>query len=278
MRQFLPKVRVLIAIASLAYGFSIPQGHAQQAGGFVIEIPEVRNYAALAVGSLPDYMGSDEYTVGIAPAGLIKFGNSERYARLIATELSANLLDSKEWALGPVLNYRFERSDVEDQLVDRMRDVDGTLEAGLFAGWSWISEIDLRHRFATSVQFLNDIGDEHDGFLANISVRYFQPVSRPLTLSVGANLTYGSSDYTKTYFSVDADNAARSGLRQFDADSGLRDIRVPIMAVWSFSPKWHLAGGLIYSRLLGDAADSPVTNDRGSENQFFFGVGLAYAW
>ena len=177
-----------------------------------------------------------------------------------------------------MLNYRFERANVEDDQVDRMRDVDGAVEAGLFAGWTWHGGRDPRHRFTTGVQFLQDVTDKHDGFTANISARYFQPVSRPLTLSIGAALTYGNSDYMETYFNVDADNASRSGLRQFDADSGLRDFRVPLMAIYSFSPKWHLAGGLIYSRLLGDAADSPVTDDRGSENQLYIGLGIAYAW
>ena len=73
-------------------------------------------------------------------------------------------------------------------------------------------------------------------------------------------------------------DAGRSGLSQFSADGGLRDIRVPLMAIFSFSESWHLAGGVIYSRLLGDAADSPVTSDRGSKNQFFVGAGVAYAW
>jgi outer membrane protein len=58
----------------------------------------------------------------------------------------------------------------------------------------------------------------------------------------------------------------------------LRDIRVPLVAIFSFSEKWHVAGGVIYSRLLGDAADSPIVDNRGSEDQFFAGIGIAYAW
>ena len=50
------------------------------------------------------------------------------------------------------------------------------------------------------------------------------------------------------------------------------------MAIFSFSENWHLGGGVIYSRLLGDAADSPVTDKRGSRDQFFAGIGIAYAW
>ena len=115
-------------------------------------------------------------------------------------------------------------------------------------------------------------------FWSRGSLRYFKPVLKPLTLSIGTTLTYGNSDYMETYFGVDPGNAARSGLSLFRADGGLRDVRVPLMAIFSFSENWHVGGGVIYSRLLGDAADSPVTDDRGSKNQFFVGAGLAYAW
>ncbi len=82
----------------------------------------------------------------------------------------------------------------------------------------------------------------------------------------------------QTYLGVDASNVGSSGLSTFRASSGIRDVRFPIMAIWSFSPKWHLVGGLVYSKLLGDASDSPVTNNRGDDNQFYAGIGVAYAW
>jgi outer membrane protein len=276
MRRITQFAVVLTAVAIFA-GFG-QRAQAQQAGGIVFELPEIRNYVAGAVGIVPDYMGSDDYTFGGAPAGLIKFGSSERYARLVVTELSVNVLNSRTWSLGPVLNYRLARDDVDDDAVDRMRDIDGTVEAGLFGGWTWIGDDDPRHRFTATAEFLYDVGDTHDGYLISAGARYFQPVTRPLTLSIGATVTYGSSDYMQTYFGVDSNNAARSGLSQFSAGSGLRDVRIPVMAIYSLSPNWHLSGGLIYSRLLGDASDSPVVDDRGSSDQLYAGLGVAYAW
>jgi outer membrane protein len=276
MRRITKFAVVLTAVAIFA-GFG-QRAQAQQAGGVVFELPEIRNYVAGAVGIVPDYMGSDDYTFGGAPAGLIKFGSSERYARLVVTELSVNVLNSRTWSLGPVLNYRLARDDVDDDAVDRMRDIDGTVEAGLFGGWTWIGDDDPRHRFTATAEFLYDVGDTHDGYLISAGARYFQPVTRPLTLSIGATVTYGSSDYMQTYFGVDSNNAARSGLSQFSAGSGLRDVRIPVMAIYSLSPNWHLSGGLIYSRLLGDASDSPVVDDRGSSDQLYAGLGVAYAW
>jgi outer membrane protein len=270
---------IAVALMALAIFSGLGQrAHAQQAGGLVFDFPEIRNYVALTVGIVPDYMGSDNYTAGLAPAGLWKLGSSERFVRLVVTELRLNVLDSRGWQLGPVVNYRLARDDVDDDAVDRMRDIDGTFEAGVFVGRTWIGRKDPRHRLSTSVQFLHDVGDEHGGYLVSASARYFRPVARPLTLSIGTTLTYGSAGYTQTYFGVDSNDAALSGLSQFSAGGGLRDVRVPVMAIYSFGPSWHLAGGLIYSRLLGDASDSPIVDKRGSSDQLFAGLGLAYAW
>ncbi len=268
---------VILTVIGLSVGLS-QRAQAQQAGGIAFEFPEIRNYVAGAVGIVPDYMGSDDYTIGAAPAGLMKFGNSDRYARVLVTELSVNVIDSRAWNFGPVLNYRLARDDVDDDAVDLMRDIDGTIEVGVLGGWTWIGDDDPRHRFNVSAEVLYDVGDTHEGYLVSVGARYFQPVTLPLTLSIGATATYGSDDYMQTYFGIDSDNAARSGLSQFSAGGGLRDVRIPIMAIYSLSPNWHVTGGLVYSRLLDDASDSPIVDDRGSSDQIFAGLGVAYAW
>jgi outer membrane protein len=265
-------------LATGALVAAAPPALAQQAGGVAVELPEVRNFVGLGAGILPDYTGSNDYTAGAAPVGLMKLGESERYVRLVATELYLNLIDDKSWSFGPVVNYRWGRSDVQDNVVDRMQDIDGTAEAGLFAGWSWIGEDDPRHRLNLGVEVLHDVGSVYDGFVASASARYFHPVSRPITLSLGVATTYGDEDYMETYFGVDAADAGRSGLPRFSAGDGIRDVRISPMMIFSLSPNWHLAGGVIYSRLVGDAADSPVVDNRGSEDQLFAGVGVAYAW
>ena len=69
---------VILTVIGLSVGLS-QRAQAQQVGGVVFEFPEIRNYVAVGVGVVPDYMGSDDYTVGAAPAGLMKIGSSDRY-------------------------------------------------------------------------------------------------------------------------------------------------------------------------------------------------------
>jgi outer membrane protein len=55
-------------------------------------------------------------------------------------------------------------------------------------------------------------------------------------------------------------------------------VRGWLLGIFHLSRKWHPAGGVLYSRLLGDASDSPIVSDRGSKNQWIFGAELVYGW
>jgi MipA family protein len=267
----------IFALAALS-GFYPRPGFAQQSLDLSIETPGVRNFVGGALGAAPDYVGSNDYTLGIAPAAKVYFDASERYVRLIATELSANLLDSKTWSFGPLLNYRFGRSDVGDEVVKRMDDLDGAVELGGVGGWTWVGPSDPRQRLNLSLQYQHDVSGTHDGYLITPAVRYWHPVSRPVTISVGVSTTYGSKNYTSKYFDVTPADSARSGLPVFTASSGIRDVRISPVMIYSLSQQWHLSAGLIYSRLVGDAADSPIVATRGSADQLFGGLGVVYAW
>jgi outer membrane protein len=258
--------------------FSSPSS-AQTAGGLAIEVPDINNFVGGGIGIVPDYVGSDDFTVGIAPMARFQIGGGERYAKLTISELTVNVLDNKTWSLGPLLNYRMGRDDdVDDSVVKRMREIDDSLEVGVFGGWTWISDQDPRNRFGATLAAKQDVSDGHDGYLFDASVRYFHPISRSFVLSLGGSTTYGSSDYMDTYFGVDARDASVTGLSRFSASDGFRDVRFSLMGIQSLSMNWHLAGGIVYSKLLGDASDSPVVDDRGDANQFFIGFGAVYAW
>ncbi len=89
---------------------------------------------------------------------------------------------------------------------------------------------------------------------------------------------YGSGDYINTYFGVSAADSARSGLRQFSAGDGLRDVSVTPALILHLGEKWHVGGFVRYQRVLSDAADSPVVDQRGSPNQVWIGLVVAYSW
>ena len=268
--RLLALAAVLITISGLG-----ADAYAQQSV-LVAVPPDLPNLAGVGTGIAPDYEGSDEFTFGVLPAGQLTFG--KRNLRLIGTTLSANLVDHEYLRFGPSLNYRFGRDDVEDDVVDRMADVDASIELGAFAGVEFLNGANSRYRFSASVEFLQDVSGGHDGWVTDISARYWRPLSKPLDIGIGIGLTFAGEDYMTSFFSVDAADSSATGLARFDADSGMKDFRIQPMGVFHFTKNWHLGFGFRYEMLLGDAADSPVVDVQGSKNQFLAGLGILYSW
>ncbi len=101
------------------------------------------------------------------------------------------------------------------------------------------------------------------------------PLAKPLTLAM-VTTTLATDDYMKSYFGVNAAQSARSGLRTFKADGGVKDVGLSLSTRFPLSGKWSGLAIFRYWHLLGDAADSPIVKDQGDENQLLFAVGSVY--
>jgi outer membrane scaffolding protein for murein synthesis (MipA/OmpV family) len=216
------------------------------------------------VGLAPDYEGSGDYEAVPIPYGQILFDNG-MYVQLQGLKLKANLLPSNTWRLGPVYNYRSSRSVVDNSQVDDMKNVSDANELGAFGG------VKIENWFA-ELEFLADTGNAYDGWYATLSGGYNWTFSDTWAFTFGAHGTYANEDYMSTYFGVDAGDSARSGLSQYNADSGIKDIGLDLGANWSITQNWSLRGVAEYSLLVGDANDDSPVTDEGSEHQFFGGV------
>lgn len=234
----------------------------------------VRGSLSLGVGVLPDYEGSDDYRVLPLPSVRLHWRGFGLFTRGAGLYLDA--LPQGEFLAGPVVNYRFGRDDPDDHQVDALPDIDGAFEAGVFFGLSLSSGDDPRERLVPMITFLHDVSGEHEGYLVTGSLSNSFALMRPLTLDLGASITYASEDYQETYFGIDAAGAARSGLSAYDPGAGFQDVSLRATLDWSLSRAWSIGPTLIYKRLLHESADSPIVEDAGSANQF---IGLvATTW
>ena len=117
-----------------------------------------------------------------------------------------------------------------------------------------------------------DTSDEIGG-LFTLRAKYRAPFSSGNWIfDGGVESTYASAEYMNEFFGVSTAGAARSGLQQFDAESGIKDVGVNAGLTYKINPKWSATGLASFKRLLGDAEDSPVTDDEGDASQFFIGV------
>ena len=272
MRSIVLSGRLVTLIAAIGFTGAV---YAQD-----LPVPEGsgldRMIGALVV-VVPDYEGSDDYEPVPAPVAKFIF-HENRYFQLTGNKAYLNVLNHENFELGPMGIVRFGRDDVDNDQVDALSDVDDSFELGGFVGYSMRFDNDFRHRMNVHLDFTQDVTDGHDGYVIEAAGTYWRPVAKRFDLGFRVSSAYASGDYMSSFFDVTPAGSARSGLSVFDADSGIKDVGIGLMGVFHITMNWHIGGGVSYKRLLSDAADSPVTDDVGSENQLFAGIGVIYSW
>jgi outer membrane protein len=240
-----------------------------------LALPE-GNLVAVGVGGYPDYIGSDDYSFGAIPLGRYVYWG-KRDITLVGNTLNVSLLSESGWRLGPSGMLRFGRSDVSDNVVDRVHEIDPSIDLGAFIGYTWVGD-DPRKLLGSSAWALADVTDSHGGWTAGANIYGAYPVFEALTLAGGVAATYGSGSYMNTYFGVTPADAQASGLGVYQADAGIRDVRGWLVVLVHLSPRWIVGAGVGYSWLADEAGRSPIVSDRGSRNQWLYGAGAMFLW
>lgn len=159
-----------------------------------------------------------------------------------------------------------------------MKEIDTAVDAGVFGEIVWANQSNIRQRFILGARLYQDISDESEGFRANLNARYWQPVAKPVDLTVSVGATYQDDDFTDHYFGVNTLNVGTSGLPLFDAEGGMNEYYAVVGATIYMSQNWVLGLGVRGSSLAGDAKDSPIVDDRGDSTQWMGGMGVGYAF
>jgi outer membrane protein len=232
-------------------------------------VPTRQVNVGLGVGTVPDYEGSEDYEA--VPLLFVRMQwPTGRYLEFLGNRLEANVLASNAWSFGPMIRYRHKRDDdVDNDVIARMREVDESVEVGVFLGLqigNWNAGINAAQ----------DVADGHDGYLVRLATGYTLPVNPCLMLGGNLFTTYADDDYMDAYFSVDADNAARSGLPRYNAGPRFKDVGGMLTAQYAPWEKWGIMGIVGYARLLGKAKNSPVVDDEGDNRQYFGGLMATY--
>ena len=262
--------RILVLLAVFCLG-SASLAQAQDLDLAAGEEAKARgNLVGLGIGYAPDYEGSEDYEPVPLVRAVYVMRNGMSLSFLGST-LRFNLVPDSPWNAGLIARYRPERNDVDNDKVDRMKKVDAALELGGFAAYrmdQWIFSLAL----------LGDVADAHDGYLLEFSTGYKYPLSADSHMTWFLSASFADEDYMNTYFGVNSSDAARSGLSRYKADSGIKDVGLGLLYETGLSRHWNLLAGFKYSRLLDEAADSPLVDDEGSENQLLVGAVISYVF
>ena len=78
--------------------------------------------------------------------------------------------------------------------------------------------------------------------------------------------TYANDSYMKTYFGVTTSQASSSGFKEFNTNSGIKDVSAGTSLIYLFNKYWSFITIANYTRLINDAAKSPLVEKVGSKN------------
>lgn len=222
----------------------------------------------------PTYEGSKEYEAVGFPYLFPVFGNGAPgfFSRIDARgldDIRFKAIERDGFVAGPLAGYNLGRDEDDGDLLKGLGDVDGGVVAGAFVGYS-LGPVML------DASFNNTFGDD-GGYLIRLGASIERPMRDRTTVTGRVGATYADEEYMQNYFGVTAAQAATSvaGLGAFDADAGFKDVFAEIGLKADFGGNWSARTNLRYSRLIGDAADSPIVE---SEDQFSATLGLSYTF
>jgi len=228
------------------------------------------------VAIMPDYEGSSDYKVMPFPMFSLRYGWGERYVALEGASLKANLMSDAGFEFGPLLAYEMGRNDdMENRAVRRLGEIDGTVMAGAF----FSTEIDIGGQgpgLQFSGQLLSDVGGNDQGVVATLETGYGWMFGESWMLTIGASTTWADENYMQTYFGVTPAGALASGLPVYNADAGFKNVELSTALMYRIDEDWSLMARASYGRLLDSAADSPIVQNGGSEDQLGFVLGVGW--
>jgi outer membrane scaffolding protein for murein synthesis (MipA/OmpV family) len=218
----------------------------------------------------PDFEGAKDLMFQVSP--IISIGKAGPEARFTSRNdgISFSLYDNGRVRAGATGKLVWGRDEDDGDGPKGLDPVRFGAEAGGFA------EIYPTDWLRVRAEVMHGIRS-HSGVVADVRVDAFKDITPSVRVSGGPRISFASKDYFESYYGVNAEESAKSGLSEFHPDGGgIKSIGIGGAYDWKVTEKFTASVFSEYSRLMGEAADSSLVKERGSPNQFTIGVSAAY--
>lgn len=218
--------------------------------------------------SLPEYPGSENDQIQALPLLSLRYGRfffGGVPGNPSPAGLGAYLYEDESWSVGAIVSGDVidPRQESDDPRLRGLGDIDSTARAGMFASYK-IGWLTLR------ASALSDIGGNEQGTIASFDAEAtYRPIPR-LVLSAGPGVRWTNDEYAQTFFGIDADQAASSSFTEYTAGGGANLVRFSVGAQYQLTQHWGLGARASAGRLEGDAADSPIVEDKNQNSYALF--------
>ena len=237
----------------------------------------------------PSYDGSDDYVVSAFPLVQGSLGGIAINPRPagIALDFIPDGDNRVNFNLGVAAKLNRNRAtQIEDEVVKQYGELDTSIMVGPTAGLSFPGLLNPYDSLSINADVLWDISGASKGMTIEPSITYFTPLSQGIAVSLSVSARHVDDDYADYYYSVPVapDTVTVSDrLPVFQADGGFDKLGANLLVGFDFDgnlANGGLAGFVLggYSKMQGDAADTPFTALRGSADQWIVGAGLGYTF
>lgn len=213
----------------------------------------------------PIYPGASRHEVKPLPLVSLSYRNT---VSMTSDGLRVDLINKDGFHFGPTLGYFVGRDESDDSHLRGMGNITPSLTAGLFGAYDF-------GPFEASFNVRQAITHTDNGLLGTVRFDYRTTLfaGKRAQLVVGPNLDFANTNYEQTWFGVTPSQSASSGLTAYNPKGGLRDVGLHADVSYQYSKHIIFHGLASVQRLMNDAGDSPVVQDR---TQMFIGLGVGY--
>lgn len=227
------------------------------------------------VGYTPDYDGAKD---SHSHAVLMPMLDYRKGAFEVSTRggLRYWAVDRDDWKVAAVLGYDAGREEkrsngsfgtVGSDRLRGMGKLDATVEAGVDVVWNGAG-VPVQFKLMKAPG-----GTGHGGMHGSVGSSVDLLRQDKLQLSLNTELSFGDSRYNQAYHGVTATQAQHTAFREFHPKAGFDGVNVGLSARYQLAEHWGAMASVGYRRLLGDAANSPLTERKGTPTAM---VGVGY--
>ncbi|NNE57426.1 MAG: MipA/OmpV family protein [Hellea sp.] len=227
---------------------------------------------------MPNYSGDDDYRLMAVP--FVRVSHGTKFFASVPEGIGYAVIEKGGLKAGPLAVLNFGRGNKGNSpfrvggkkttdLIG-LGKIDPTLQLGGFFEYDF-GDIEITARGGQAVS-------GHDGAIAKFGMAYETRIATPgppLFFKAGPNIRIADDNFMQSFYGITPAQSAASGLPAYDADSGVvsygftANLLVPV----SYTAGFGFFGG--YEHLTGNAAKSPLIQQRGREDQLIGGIAFA---
>lgn len=168
------------------------------------------------------------------------------------------LVNDQHWKAGVAVGYDIYslRKESDDrQKLQGLGDIDRTVRSSLFARYTY-------NQYSAYGALIHSARGQ--GMQVKLGGDLTSQLAPGLIAKIGPSMTWANQTSNQTFYGVNAQQSANSGIRQYEASSGISDVTLSAGLTYLATPSWSIGSRVAVSYLPSSVNDSPIVQEKTS--------------